>query len=300
MKRLAFASVVGVLALSAASGCSSDGAVATVEGAAIAPDALEQLHPAGSEVDADERASSLLLLILHRLLVRSAEDEFGFSVTREAQQEAFAARTDRFGSDVDGALKARGMTRDRVLLEADLDVVRAELEERLVRAGVPGLDVDAAYRTFLSVNSHVCLSALRVSDSSIVAAVEELVDEGADVDGVEDAYPDGVERLEVECASPAQLAPGLASVALDGEVGDVHVARSGPGLFVAAVDQRDAPPVDAVRDEVLQIAAETQGPKLFNAWAADILRAADVDVADSIGRWAPAEGTNGIPTVLAN
>lgn len=289
-----------VLVLVAALACSTGGAAATVDGVAISHEALEQLHPGRSEVDADDRASSLLLLIVHHLLVRSAEEEFGFSVPRDAQHDAFTARIAGYGNDLEAALESRGVTRKRVLLEARLDVIRQELERRLVLAGGDDVDMDAAYRTFVSVNSRVCLSALRVSDESIVAAVEDLVSTGADLEGVEESYPDRVERLHLDCGNPAELGPGLSSVALDAEVGEVHVVQKERGVVVAVVDQRDAPELDDVRDEVLQIATESQGPRLFTAWAADLLRGAEVDVADSIGEWAPTAGTNGIPTVVVH
>jgi hypothetical protein len=295
--------VLMALVLVAVAACSpaadAAGTVATVDGVAIEQRALDQLHPPGAEVDAERRASSVLLLILHRLLVRSAEEQFGVSVAPEAQQAAFDTRTEGLGSDVDAALRDQGVTRDRVLLEAELDVIRERVQGRLVRAAAPE-HVDAAYRTFLSVNSRVCLSALRVIDDAALVEIEDLVHTGADIAGVEEADPDAVERVDLECTSPTQLGPGLASVALDGEVGDVHVVRAEGGPYVAAVDERDAPPLEDVREEVLQIATETRGPDLFTTWAADIVRDADVEVADAIGRWAPAAGTNGLPTVVVD
>jgi hypothetical protein len=295
--------VLASVALVAAAACSpaadASATVATVDGVAIEQRALDRLHPTGADVDADQRASSMLLLILHRLLVRSAEEEFGVSVTPEAQQAAFDARTNGLGSDVDAALRDRGVTRDRVLLEADLDVIRDQLQGRLVRDAAPD-QLDAAYRTFLSVNSRVCLSAVRVVDDAALAGIADMVERGADVAGVAQANPGAVEHLDLECTSPTQLGPGLASVALDGGVGEVHVVRAEGGPYVAVVDERDAPALEDVRDEVRQIAIETEGPELFTAWVADIVRHADVDVADAIGRWAPDEGTNGLPTVIAD
>lgn len=281
------------------SGCSTeDTPVATVEGVAITPQALAALHPAGSTIDGEQRASNLFLLILHRLLLQSAEEDFGFSVPPDARRKAFAQRTAGLATDLDSALETRGLTRRRVQLEADLDVVRGELELRLVKRGGPAVDMDRAYRSFLTSNSHVCLSALRVRQS-FVAAARALVRDGADVEGVAKAFPKGAQRLPDKCASPAQFAPGLSSLAVDGNVAATTMVPSDGSWFVAAVQRREAPKVDSVRDEVLEIARKTQGPDVFNAWAADILRSADVEVAASIGRWASEDGTNGIPTVVA-
>jgi hypothetical protein len=290
--------LVLALAVVALSGCSAPGPVATVDGAAIERRALDRLHPSDARIDGSERASSLFLLILHHLLVTSAQREFAFSVSEDAQQAALAARIGR--ADADAALREQRVTRDRVRLEADLDVIRDELEERLVRRGASGLDLDAAYRTFLSTNARVCLSAVLLRDESHRSAVERLVQEGADTAAVRSAHPTAVEHLDMECATPAQFGQGLASVALDGRPGEAHVVETAGGVVVAAVDERDAPPPDAVREEVLEIAVETQGPELFNAWAADVIRHAHVEVDESVGIWAPAEGTGGVPTVVAS
>lgn len=292
-----------VAALAVVSGCTSVSGtttVATVDGTDIDRSALDELHPDGADVDAHERASSMLLLILHELLPTAARHEFDVSIADGQRDAAFAARTSGLGPDVDATLRERGVTRDRVRLEADLDALRDELEPVLVREEAPGYDFDAAYRTFLSVNSRVCVSALQVTDDARLSAIEALVDAGADLEAVEDAHADQVERIEVDCGSPRQLPPGLASVALDGDTGDTHVVRTDGGAYVATVDSRDAPRADDVLDEVRAVAVETQGPELFDTWAAEVIRSAEVDLDRSVGRWAATDGTGGVPTVVAD
>lgn len=286
------------LVMCTVAGCGST--VATVEGTAIERSDLDRLHPQGAEIDDAEQAADLLLLILHQLLPAAARREFGVRITADERRAAFADRAGDppNGSDTDTAPRSRTTTRDRVLLESDLDVIRHELETLLIRSEASGFDFDAAYRTFLSVNSRVCLSALQVSDATAVDDIGDLVDSGADVARVEDVFPDAVARVDVDCASPTQLGPGLSSLALDGDVGETHVVSTDQGLFVAAVDRRDAPPPDEVRDEVRTVAVETQGPDLFNAWAADVIRGADVEIVRSVGRWEPTEQTRGVPTVV--
>ena len=289
-----------LVAVAVVAGCSgAAGPPATVEGVAIEGSDLDQMLPASTDTTDDDRASGLYLLILRQLLSQSAEEDFDFVVSDEQRREAFEARTAGLGDDVDAALDEQGLTRDRVLVEAELDVIRDELERRLVHEEAPGFDFDEAYRTFLGTNSRVCLSALAVADAQALPALEDLVASGADLGAVEEAYPDAVEPVDVECASPAMLGPGLNSVALDAEVGEVHVVQGEAGSFVATVDERDAPPAENVRDEVLQLAVDTQGPEIFNEWAATVIREADVRVDDSLGSWEPIEGSNGIPTVVA-
>lgn len=290
--------VLSVLVVATA--CSSAETVATIEGEPVEHSELAELFPEESDATEQELASSLMILILHDLLIEAARDHFGFTVSQESHQSAFQARTRGLGSDLDATLAARGLTRERVALEADLDVIRAELEDRLVRDEAPGLDLDAAYRTFLSVNSRVCLSAWRITNDSAVGDIEVLLEGGGGLANVEQAYPDVLEPVDLECTSPTLFGLGLASVALDGEVGKAHVVKTEQGPVITAVVEREAPSAQEVRDEVLQVAAETQGPELFNEWAAEVLRNADVKIDGSVGRWEPAQGTGDIPTIVAS
>ena len=93
-----------------------------VEGVEIGVDELDALS-AGDAVDAEERASSLFLLILHRLLTAEAKEDFGYEASATELEAAFAARTQGVSEDIDAMLSERGVTRRRVMLDAELDLI---------------------------------------------------------------------------------------------------------------------------------------------------------------------------------
>ena len=291
--------VLLIALLLVAASCSVSGPAAIVNGIPIENERLEELHdPPGSISDA-ERASSLFLLILHQLVTTGAERDFGVSATGDELEAAFALRTGGPG-DVDTVLADRGVTRARVMLEAELDVIRGRVEEEIVRSGSPGVDLDKAYRDFLAVNSKTCLVVLTLLDPSLAGEVESRVEAGEGLEAIHAAYPDRTVRVEPGCLSPLDHASDLASVALDGEVGRSYARKPDVGgVYVVLVTERLAPSADEVRDEVLETAIERQGPELFNLWAADLIARAEVEVSDRIGTWEPGPGTGDLPTVVA-
>ena len=286
------------------SACSGSDPAATVNGIPIERARLEALHESSAPVTDDEQASNLFLLILHQLVTAGAEEEFGVTVTKAELDAAFTARTGGLGADAD--LAGRDVTRSRVLLEAELDVIRGRLEEELVRSGGPGVDFESAYRDFLAVNSRACLIVLTLADTALgdealAAAVERRVEDGEGLEAIFAAYPDETARFDLGCHSPLEHGMELAPVALDGELGRSYARRHETGgVYVAMVTERDAPTADEVRGEVVEFAIEKQGPEVFNQWAAELLIRAEVEVNDGIGSWEPAPGTGDLPTVVAN
>lgn len=277
-------------------GCGPGGPVAVVEDDPIERSELDALAPGA--VDAEQEASSLFLLILHRLLVDAAARDFGVAVDEADVDAAFADRT-RGLDDVDAALTERGVTRRRVTLEAELDALRRHLEEEMVVGDRSAVDMDEAYRDFLAANSRACMVVLNLADASLTEEVEERVEAGEDLDDIFADHPDRTARLDLGCHSPLQHGMELAPVALDGEVGTSYARHpESGGVYVAKVTERDAPPLAEVEEEVIALAVDTQGPQLFDAWAADVLRTADVEVHDSIGTWEPSQDTGDIPTVV--
>jgi hypothetical protein len=280
--------------------CSGSSTLATVDGETIDVTELAALHPAGADLDAEQRAASLFLIILHRLLVEGARQEFDLVVSESAVDAAFTDRTQGLGEDVDRALAERGVTAERVRLEAELDVIRAGVEEALVRSESPGFDFADAYRTFLSTNSNVCLVVLQLADAELSAPIRAEAEAGDDLDVIFERYPDRTARLDMGCRSPIEHGAELAPVALDGEVGRTYLRDTADeAIYLVKVVERQAPPADDVRDEVIAGAIASQGPELFDAWAVEILQSAEVTVDDGVGSWGTTPQTGDVPTVVA-
>jgi hypothetical protein len=273
--------------------------VAVVEGAPIGSEELDALHPEPGDLPPEERADSVFLLILHRLLVAEADADFAVVTDQAAIDDAFAERTRRFGDDVDTQLRERGITRDRVLLEAELDVIRARVETLLIERG-EGFDLDAAYRQFISINSMACLVMLAPVSPAVEPDIAAFLENDVTLEEVERDLAHAVERVDLGCANPFRHPGPVQPVAVDGEPGKAYLREFSDGtLYVVAVLTRDAPALEEVMEEVLEIAASTQGSDLFDAWAVEILRTASVEVEASIGTWEPDADSNGIPTVVA-
>ncbi len=302
MRRHSIRRVAAVVALGLlASSCSTGGPAATVDGVEITSDRIDMLHPADSELDEQQRASTLFLIILHHLVTREAEAQFDL-VPSEAEIEAALAV--RLGDDeaISAArLAERGVTRERVLLEAELDVLREKLQRAFVERGGPEIDLDAAYRTFLSVNSRACVTMLAPASEQAIADMERATTGTITLQAVQEQLGDLVEPVDLGCDIPAQLPGPVQPLALDGEVGRAYLSTFSDGtVYVAAVTSRDAPPLETVIDEVKGIASDSQGSDLFDEWAFDLLRTAEVAVDEDLGVWEPRDGTGDVPTVVPN
>jgi hypothetical protein len=288
---------VAALAL-VAGACGAPDVVAVVDGKEIAATEIVALHPDGLSLAPEEQAASTFLVILHHLLLSEAEEVFGIVPAGADVERAFAERTAGL-EDVDDGLAGRGVTRSRVELEAELDVLRDLLQREFVSRNGDA-DLDAAYRRFVSVNSIACVRLLAPASRELEPRIEALVFAGASGEEIEAEMGDGVEPIELGCVSPSQHPEGVASVAVDGEVGKAYQRTFSDGtMYVAIVTERDAPPMSEVMDEVLSIAADTEGRDRFDEWAFEVLRLADVEVDPSVGTWEPTDETGGVPTVVA-
>lgn len=290
----------GLIALALlASACSGGGTAATIDGVEITSDRIETLHPADAELDEQQRASTLFLIILHHLVTREAEAQFDLT---SSDAEIEAALAVRLGDDEDTAaarLADRGVTRERVLLEAELDVLREKLQRAFVDRGGPEIDLDAAYRTFLGANSRACVTMLAPATDEAMSDIERVTTGTITLQAVQEELGDLVEPVDLGCDIPTQLPGPVQPIALDGEVGRAYLSTFSDGtLYVAGVTSRDAPPLDSVIEEVKRIASDSQGAELFDEWAFDLLRAADVAVDADLGVWEPRDGTGDVPTVV--
>lgn len=295
--RRSIATLVAVMLVAGA--CSADGPAASIDGSEIAPETIDQLHPVGAEIDDEQRASSLLLVILHHLLRREASAQFGITPTDAEIAEALAVRV---GSDDDTLMQRladQGVTRDRLLLEAELDVLRERIQLAFIDQDGPDVDIDAAYRTFIGVNSKSCVILLAPTSDDAMSDMQTTVVGEISLADAQSALGDLVESVDLGCDSPVQLPPPVQSVAIDGEVGRAYLSTFSDGtVYVAGVTSRDAPTLEQVMDEVRTIAAESQGAALFDEWAFEILRNADVTIDATLGSWEPRDGTGDVPTVV--
>lgn len=276
--------------------CGQSDTVATVNGEPIARSTFEALHPNSADLTPDERASSVFLLVLHKLISSNALSEFDVSPEPAAVEAGLIERTGG-GDDVDSRLANRGITQERVRLEAELDVIRNSTQTEFIVRGGPGVDIDAAYRRFISLNSIVCVVLLAPEPGASLATVTGLVDRGATLEEVTTAV--ATEEVDLGCTNPVQHPEPVQPVAVDGEIGIAYLQEFSDGTtYIVGVTERDAPTLEDVMDEVIQIAAESQGRELFDEWAFDLLGTADVEIDSSIGTWESTADSGDVPTVV--
>ena len=306
MRRLVVA-VLPLLLLVAA--CGGAGPVATINGIDIDEERLAELRPADAEPVADDIARDLLLVILHDVLVDAALSELGVSATESASEAAFEQRTRSAAAmgPLDAVLANRGVTTQRVRLEADLDALRDVVGPELVRSEAAGFDIDAAYEDFLLREGEVCVRQIELASREDYDVAVDRLDGGepfADVAmdmstdplvGAGEARAGG----DLGCAPPRGLPLGLSARSLEATIG----VPFGPvdllaGSYLVVVYDRTLPELDSVRDRVREGAVGEQGEAVFQEWAFEVLRTAEVTIDPGYGTWGPREGTGGVPTVI--
>jgi hypothetical protein len=299
------------LGLAAASCGGSAAPIATINGIEIERERFDDLHSDVEALVPEERASSLLLLMIHEAFLSSAEAEFGVVPDPVEVEAAFTARTDSALTlgPLEAVLANRGITTDRVQLEAELDVLRDTLGPELVRREYPGFDLDAAYQAYLIAEAEVCLRQITLSRPDDFDVIQDRLASGESFEDVaRDLSADPLASRPVGesgsggdmgCAAPSSFGPGLDQATLEAPLNEPYgPVVSGIGVHLAVVYDRTAPELESVRDDVMELATTSQGPQLFNRWAVGVLDTAEVTIIEEFGTWGPREGTDGIPTVI--
>ena len=292
------------------SACAS-ASVATVDGVEISSQDLDSLHVDVERLDDDDRASSVLLLILHEAFTSRSETDFGLGVDHAAADEAYASRTVRWSGDdaIELGLAARNERPRRLRLEADLDVVRDGITNNLVRTEAAGFDIDLAYHDYLIDNAEVCIQHIQFDDPATYDVAADRLEAGEPFAQVAlDLSADPFVSREdggtgaggdIGCAAPFALPVGMDDAALEAPVGEAFgPVPSTLGFHLVWVISRVAPPLEAVRPSVIDHAVDRQGPELFRLWAVGVLQSIEVTIAPEYGAWGILPETDPVPTVV--
>lgn len=304
--------LIGFLVLFAAlaSSCSSGPSVTVVDGVEITTEDVSVLHNDFDRLDDDERAGSLLLLILREAFGTAAADELGLTVDESAVYAAESERIEAFESrgGADVVLGSTNQTRARVRVESELDVIRQTVERALVQNESSGFDLDRAYESFLLAESEVCLRLMAFNSQPDFDAALDRLEAGEDfalvarevsVDPFAQRDEGSGAGGDFGCSTPDALIVEFGSEALNAELnvptGPVLV---GPSLYLFEIYERTTPDLEDVREDVIELAVTEQGPDLFRAWAIDVLQTIEVEVASEFGVWGTLPETDPVPTVV--
>jgi parvulin-like peptidyl-prolyl isomerase len=226
--------------------------------------------------------------------------------------ERFSGRTETYRArgDLDEQLALRNLTRRRIQIEAELDVLRDAVGASLVRDEAPGFDLDAAYEAYLMDNAEVCIQQIQIDDVSIVDALVARLDSGEPFSDValEVSIDPFVDREagrsgaggDFGCSAPMALPVGLGQAALTAPLDEpVGPIASADGVHVLWVYDRTVAPLVEVRPAVLEHAIQLQGEEMFRLWAVDVLQNIEVELDPTYGRWAMLPETDPVPTVVS-
>ncbi len=309
MTRSGFLSILVLIGL-VVGGCGDTASSNIVDGVEITADDFAGLHVDSSELDEDERAGSLLLLILREAFGTRATSDLDVVVDEADVNAAYEEYVERFATrgGIDSVLDSLNQTPDRVRIEAELDVIRNGVADALVRTESPGFDLEAAYEAYLLAEAEVCLQLIQVAEGPDVDDALQRLDAGEDFATVarELSIDPFVGRDEgsgaggdLGCSAPNALPGGLDSAALQAPLAEpTGPVLADTGLYLIEVYERTAPDLADVRSEVIDFAVDHQGPELFRQWAVEVLQTIDVDVAEDFGAWGMLPETDPVPTVV--
>ena len=303
-------SIVAVALVCFAAGCTSGGSPTVVDGVEITADDVARLHVDFDDLDEDERAGSMLLLILRQAFGAGAADDLGVELDETTVDRAYQERVDRFEGrgGVDVVLSSLNQTPERLQVEAELDTIRDGVSAELVRSEAPGFDINAAYEGYLLDEAEVCIRQMQLSTAPDFDTAAERLAAGEDFAAVarELSIDPFVGRTEGSgaggdqgCSAPSALPGGLAEATLTAPLDETTgPINTDTGVYLLVAYQRTAPDLAEVRNDVVEFAVVQQGPELFRRWAVEVLQEIDVEVGPEFGVWGMLPETDPVPTVV--
>ncbi len=275
--------------------CSSADTLATVNGTAITRDDLNALRPSYSDatsLDAEQIRQDLTLLIVLEAVQQTAADDFGYELTEADIADRLANPPDRY---------AAVLAPPEQLGDVTAEAVRASAIQSLVRdAVVPGLaEADTGFEALFNERpEEVTRACVRhISTATLAEAEDALIRLNAGED-----FATLAAEVSLDQVSPGGLIAGGTDTCL------VFLTRAGIDFanLVASVPLNEpAGPVVANDEWNVIVVEERQGPAsvadlaanamdylnpdyvsaLYTPWLNDAVRAAEIDVSPTVGRW---------------
>lgn len=270
--------------------------LAVVNGAAITCEQLHERSPQYDDadvlVDGEALRAELTGLIRTQALVDAAASEFGVGVTDAQIDERLANPPDRWAGLLTQSLSvAESRTNAQLTLISDAVVPELVKSEFGDLAGF----VEQRPEDFV----RACVRTIVVLSETEAIEAKARIDAGEDFlvvrndFTIETTLPDGllVDQAGNCPISVGFLGPDFARLTAEAPIGEVvgPVADGGGAFHVIRVEERIGPDfagdLEAGFLDFLDLDLQSQ---IFNPWASDALRDAEVDVASAIGRWSSA------------
>lgn len=293
-KPIRYLAVIAVVTVIAAA-CSSADTLATVNGNGITRNDLYELRPSyqdSASLDAEQVRTDLTNLIILEAVQAAAAEQFGIEITEPEIADRIANPPPRYA-----AVLADPARSDVTAAAARADATQSLIRDRVVPKLVAAQD--GGFETLLGSRpqdvTRVCVRHISTATFEEAQAVLDRIQAGEDFLALvkevssDTASPGGlllnkagecpvfVTRAGDDFANLAATAPLNQSVGPVSAGGDWHIIR---------VDERLAP-----RD-VKELAADAMSfldpdyiSVLYTPWLNDAVRAAEIDVSPTMGRW---------------
>jgi parvulin-like peptidyl-prolyl isomerase len=286
---------LAALALLAAS-CSTADTLASVNGNEITKADLNALRPSyaeGSSLNAEQVRQDLTLLIVLEAVQDAALDQFGYEIAESDIADRLANPPSRYASVIAPAEQFADVTEQAIRASAIQSLVRDAVVPELARQELGGFDALITERpeevtrscvrhisTATFAEAQTVLERLQAGEDFVAVAAEVSLDQ-ASIDGLI-AGADGdclvwLSRAGREFANLAATAPlneFAGPVATDN---DWNIIRVEERLAPASTAELEADAMEYFDPDFISA--------LYTPWLNDVVRAANIDVSPTVGRW---------------
>lgn len=294
--------VWSVALLALASGCAGgSSAVATVNGEEISADYMAGLRVSTGRaltVDTEEFRTELTQNIIRVAVAQAAATEFGITVSDDDVAQRIADPPPRWQPLFDQLAADSDTTAAYAESQAELSVLRDRVTAELMRAEDGFIEATLS-ETPQAVTSGCVRHILVATPLEATAALDRL--------GAGEDFAALAAELSLDVATGGGVVGGC-PVEFDGFVAAFAAAAAtaplndvvGPvetefGLHLIRVEERTGPSsLEELRAEPSRFYSAATLSRFFTPWFNDVVRMADISVADAVGRWSP-DGVGIVP-----
>lgn len=277
------------------SACSGGSLVATVDGVEISAGDAEKLISGDlATAPPDLYAQLIQTLIIHEVVSKAAEAEFGISITAEEIDEqivALTAQIESGGGTLEQAAAQQGLSLDAVPIIIEEDLTEQAIGEALTEAQADPSEEEvlAAYNSSLQSLTEVCASHILVpTEEEAQAALDRIEGGEAFEDVAAELGTDGTAEVggDLGCAQASNYVAEFAVATIEAEL-DVPTGpvQSQFGFHVILVRDRTETALADVRADIVAGLREQQRNTLLGDWMLAVIGGADVAVEEEYGTW---------------
>jgi len=290
VRRLIAVLVVALLAAS----CSTSDRLATVNGDDITKEDLFSLRPSyeGDEsVDSETVRSDLTLLIILEAVVDAVAEQYGYEITDAAIDERVASPPERYAQlfDLD---EGADVTDDAVRASAVQSILRDVIVAELAEADAGSWEKMLAERP--ENVTRTCLRHISVATEEEAGDVmarleagEDFVTVAAEVSTDTTNFGEVLATAEGDClVFYTMVSTEFANLAATAPIGEpVGPIEAYDEYNILLVEEKLAPTLAELEAVPLEWLDPTLASALYTPWFNDVVRAADIEVSATVGRW---------------